>query len=107
MLVADVQGSMDCGCGCVWLSLFKVGRVFTDQRDGERAKLSHSVADRLNYNSVWHMGREYAVYSNRVGLREVEYSVLMESEYSFLVTCRDMDSGLVMGTMRGVAIKDY
>ena len=108
MKIADVRKMMDDDDrGCVWLSLFKADPVFDQLRVEARVTLSYSVAYFMNHSNVYKIGFNSVLCSGSVGTRQIRFYITMYSEYAFKVDCIDEDSQLHLGTLKGLAVKDY
>ena len=107
MKMADVSEVMS-GCkGCVWLALFKLDNVFTQLRPSERSSVSHSAAVHLNNSDMFSIGHEVNICTGSVGTRQVEFFVTVHSEYAFTIECIEEVTGMHMGSLKGLAIKNY
>ena len=108
MKMADVRKMLnDDDTGCVWLSLFKVDPVFDQLRVEERVTMSYSAAFYMNNSNVYQIGFKSPLCTSSVGTRQVRFYINMSSEYAFRIDCIDDDTGLHLGTLKGLAIKDY
>ena len=107
MKVADVSEVMSDCKGCQWLSLFKVDNVFTQLRHDERKYVSHSAAIHLNNSDMFSIGHKVKTCTGIVGTRQVGFFVTVHSEYAFTIECIEEVTGMHMGSLKGLAIKNY
>ena len=107
MKMADVRDVMSDGKGCVWFSLFKLDNVFSQLRLDERSSMAHNAAVHLNSSDRFSIGHKVRIYTGSVGTRQVEFFVTVHSEYAFTIECSEEVTGMHMGSLKGLAIKDY